>query len=311
MIYLDRIGDRMKSRIELNQEKQNEIIEEQKKLHQQKIVKRIVKGFVFCFFLVFFVCLYITKVGTVSLIVHEEVIQSNSLPDAFHGFKVIQFSDLHYENQALLDDVVKQINLRKPDMVLFTGDVVKNNKLSDKQKEQLTSTLNKIEAPIGKYAVLGETDQEKSISILQAAGFTILNNQYDLIYQEQNDPILLMGFNTNDKTHLVDTFSYYQQEGANQAIYSILMMHEPDSFDAIPSEHPVSLALAGHYHGGEVNLFGIGFAQKEGAKKYQKSFYSLGNTKFYISQGIGMSQYSYRFGARPSITFFRFMKTSS
>lgn len=301
----------MKSRIELNQDKQHAIDQEQKKEKQKKRVKIILKIMLIIFIFIFLLCLYVTKIGTTSLLVNETMISASNLPSSFHGLKVIQFSDVHYENKVLLEQTVAAINKRKPDLVFFTGDLLKDDNLSSSDRQDLTEQLKKITTTIGKYAVLGETDNEEAISILIDCGFTILNNNYELIYKNSNQPLLLIGLNTNDTINYEQAFAYYQQPEHNEDIYSIVLFHHPDTIDEILEHHAIDLALAGHSHGGEVNLFGLtSLAKKEGASKYDQAFYTIENTEFYISSGLGTSDYPYRFCARPSINFFRFMRTA-
>ncbi len=301
----------MKSREELNQEKQDEIIKEQKKESQKKLVKRVVKLLLFLFVFVFALCFYVTFIGTVKIIVKEETVAVSSLPSSFDGLKIIQFSDLHYENQTLLEDTVRLINRRKPDLLFFTGDLVDKD-LSTEERESLVTELKKLTATLGKYAVLGESDQEDAKSILIDCGFTILDDNYELIYSNSLSPILLIGLNTNQETiNYSQAFQYYSMEGHDENIFSILLMHKPDYIDEALTYHTVNLAMAGHSHLGQVRLpFLPAFVKKDHASKYTEDYYDINNTKFYISSGLGTSDYPYRFMARPSITFLRLVKTS-
>ena len=79
----------MNSRIELNKDKQKDIDREKHTEKVKKIVKKIVISIIIIFLLVFFTFFYITKIGTTSLIVNEEVIVNNKLPESFSGLKVI------------------------------------------------------------------------------------------------------------------------------------------------------------------------------------------------------------------------------
>ena len=155
------------------------LIRNKKKEKQKKRVKIILKIMLIIFIFIFLLCLYVTKIGTTSLLVNETMISASNLPSSFHGLKVIQFSDVHYENKVLLEQTVAAINKRKPDLVFFTGDLLKDDNLSSSDRQDLTEQLKKITTTIGKYAVLGETDNEEAISILIDCGFTILNNNYE------------------------------------------------------------------------------------------------------------------------------------
>ena len=83
------------------------------------------------------------------------------------------------------------------------------------------------------------------------------------------------------------------------------MLHEPDYIDQIGYED-YDLILAGHSHNGQVRVPFIGaVVLPVGAKKYYKEHYDLGDTKLYISSGIGTSTLNFRLFNRPSINFYR------
>ena len=297
----------MKSRIELNKDKQKDIDREKQAEKVKKTVKRIVITIIIIFLLVFFTFLYITKIGTVSLIINEEAIVNNKLPASFSGLKVIQFGDLHYNNNALLKDVVNAITIRNPDLILFTGDLLSNEDLTPRNRKKLVNELKKLDATLGKYAVLGETDNDDAISILVDCGFTILDDSNEFIYNESNEPIMLIGLNTNDKDVNYDkAFTNY-----NENTYTITIFHKPDYIDEFIEIYPVDLALAGHSHLGEIRIpYLLNLASKDHASKYINSYYEFNNTKFYITSGIGTDTYDVRINARPSINFFRLRKTT-
>lgn len=303
----------MKSRLEKNKDKQVQLEEEERKKHQQKVVKRVLQILLVLFVLVFSFCLYITKISTVQLLVKEKNITSSKIPASFHGYKIVQFSDLHYQDHTLLKDTVTAIKLRKPDLILFTGDLLDTEKLTPQNRQHLVDELKKLPSSSLKFAVLGESDTNEAISILNDCGFTVLNNTYELLYQETEEPILLMGMNTEvEDKNIASMLGYYEIPEHNDAIFSLLMLHQPDSLDEVLAQRKVDLAFAGHSHFGQVRLpFLGGLLKKEGALKYQKDYYKLDTTEFYISSGIGCSEFPYRFQARPSITFLRLISTAS
>ena len=92
-------------------------------------------------------------------------------------------------------------------------------------------------------------------------------------------------------------------------LYTISLLHEPDIIDNILYKYSVNLALAGHSHNGQIRLPGIGSILKvEEGRKYSNEEYSLGNTKLYVSGGLGTSMYEFRWFDRPSINLFRLVK---
>ena len=291
-------------RIEKNKEKQLEIIKDEEKEHQAKIIKRIVLLIILILIVSFFFILYVTEIATTKMVVREERVQSSKVTKLFHGYKIVNFSDLHDVSEEMVRETVKLINRSKPDLLLFTGDLLDGKDIDTKEKEELVRELKKLSANSLKYAVLGENDTEQASAILKEVGFNILENSYDLIYQG-DDSILLMGLNS-DKENLDSLLAYYNTETKNDNIYSILMMHKPDSIDDVLARHSVDIAFAGHSHLGEVRLPLIGtIITREGAKKYKDGYYDINNTKFFISSGVGINVYDFRFFDRPSIDLIR------
>ena len=297
----------MNSRIELNKDKQKDIDREKQTEKVKKIVKRIVISLIIIFLLVFFTFFYITNIGTTSLIVNEEAIVNSKLPESFSGLKVIQFGDLHYSNYDLLKEVVNAITKRNPDLILFTGDLLGNEDLTPKNRKKLVKELKRLNSTLGKYAVLGQSDNDDAISILVDCGFKVLDDSNELIYNESNEPIMLVGLNTNnDSINYDKAFTNY-----NDTTYTITIFHKPDYIDEFVEVYPIDLALAGHSHLGEIRIpYLLNLASKDHASKYINSYYKINNTEFYITSGIGTDTYDVRINARPSINFFRLRKTT-
>ena len=297
----------MNSRIELNKDKQKDIDREKQAEKVKKIVKMIVISFIIIFLLTFFTFFYITNIGTTSLIVNEEAIVNSKLPESFNGIKVIQFGDLHYNNNNLLKDVVDAIIKRNPDLIIFTGDLLGNETLTPKNRKKLVKELKRLNSTLGKYAVLGESDNSDAISILVDCGFKVLDDSNEFIYNESNNPIMLVGLNTNNDVINYDkAFTNY-----NPNIYTITIFHKPDYIDNFIKNYKIDLALAGHSHLGEIRIpYLLNLASKDKASKYINSYYEINNTKFYITSGIGTDTYDIRINARPSINFFRLRKTT-
>lgn len=301
----------MDKRSELNKEKQLEIIKDEEKEYQIKIIKRIVLIIIIILVASFSFFLYVTKVGTVKMLVKEDRVESSKITTSFHGYKIVTFSDLHYSSIEMVKETVNLINRSKPDLLLFTGDLLNGESIDSKKREELIKELKKLSSSSLKYAVLGENDTEQASLILKDVGFTILDNSYDLIYQK-DDAILLMGLNS-DKENLDTLLAYYSSEGKNDNIYSILMTHKPDSLDDVLARYNnIDLAFAGHSHLGEVRLPLLGsLLTREGAKKYKDDYYEINNTKFYITSGVGVNVYDFRFCDRPAINLIRLNQINS
>jgi len=302
----------MATREELNKKRFDDIVNEEKK---EKRKKMVILFFKFIFIVVFIMTLfflYTTYISTKGLIVKEQRIIDADIPNSFDGVKIVQFSDLHFGTTVFRDEikkVVKVINYRNPDIVVFTGDLIdKNYELSSKEQEILIDELKKINTTIGKYAITGEEDNENFNTIFNQSEFIILNNDYDLVYSNDNNPILLIGLSSslNDNRDIENAYRYFNEETHNSKIYTICLLHETDSIDEILSKYKTDLFLAGHSHNGQIKIPFVGaISGVKGSRVYFDEFYQLSGSKIYVSSGIGTNGVGFRLFDRPSINLFR------
>lgn len=301
------------TRQEINQAKQKEIFKERNKEIIKKVTKISVKLLLVITILSTIFFSYTTYVSSVKIHTREYRVINKKIPDNFNGTKIVQFSDLHYGTTMSLEnlkEIVKMINQTKPDIVVFTGDLIdKSYKLKNNEQEKIINQLKKIETTLGKYAILGEEDNESFNTIMNSSNFMILKNEYDLIYKETNNPILLVGLNnqTKDENSVQNAYSYFNEPTNNQDIFSITLTHEPDTVDLI-DHNKTQLILAGHSHNGSVRIPFINksIVNKEGAKKYNQDYYKVNNNDLYISSGLGTNNYvGFRLFCRPTITLYR------
>lgn len=302
------------TREEISKEKHKDLLKEQKKEKIKSIIKKIIKTTLFITITATLFFLYTTYISTVMITTREYRIINERIPDSFNGTKIVQFSDLHYGTTMIeenLTDIKKKINILKPDIIVFTGDLIDNDyKLKTKDTEILTQKLKELNASLGKYAILGDEDNEEIISIYNQADFIVLRNENDLIYKSDNNPIILIGLSSliNNEQDIEKGYSYFNSETYNKDIYTITLVHEPDSADDIINSYKTDLLLAGHSHNGDIRIPYINFTpfRKNGAKKYYQDYYEINDTKLYISSGLGTNNKSgIRLFCRPSINLYR------
>lgn len=300
----------MMSRSEKSKELEEQLEKERKKEVKNKRIKTFLKIFLMLISIFLLLILYMHFIGTKGLVVREYKVESSSLPQSFHGFKVVHFSDLHYLttiNKKEVDKVVDKINKLKPDLVVFTGDLIDSKKEPTEQElNNLIKSLNKIEVTTGMYAIKGNHDYNNDYfeKVFNETEFKILDNTYELIYYKGNTPILLIGVGSilENDCDIDQAFSFSEMDN----LYTISLIHEPDIIDNIKNKYQVDLALAGHSHNGQIRLPGIGaLLTIEEGKKYPNEKYIIDNTLLYVSGGLGTSMYEFRFFTRPSINLYR------
>lgn len=277
------------------------------------------KAILFCIFLILIIScilIYSRYVGTTGLNIKEQKISYKELDNDFYGLKIVHITDIHYGTTFKLkelENLVNKINLTKPDIVVFTGDLVdQKTDLTEEDKSKIAETLSKIDANIGKYAITGDHDilREGYNILIENCGFTNLDNKYDLIYTKSSNYILIAGMSTNTSGDLTPTEKLastyeYINSVEKKPNYTILLMHEPDFIDQI-GDYEFNLVLAGHSHGGQIKLpFISAIYTPDGAKKYHEDYYKIKTTDLYISSGLGTSNFSFRLFNRPSFNLYR------
>ncbi len=260
--------------------------------------------------IIFIILMYLRFISTSGLKVKEYKVVNSNITENYHGLKIVHFSDIHYKstiNYKDLEKVINKINYIKPDIVVFTGDIFdKHINYNEADIKNITNLFKKIEVSYKKYAISGNHDNiEMWKSVINNSDFINLNDNYELIYMNEQQPILISGIssgtsNVNDK--LLNVNKYLFSDEANQ-IYSILLMHEPDN---IKYTSDFDLVLAGHSHNGQVKLPYIGaIFTPNGSKKYYDEHYKVNKSNLYISSGLGSSILNLRFFNKPSINLYR------
>lgn len=273
--------------------------------------KRIIKIIFIFLMIIIFLLLWARFISTHGFVVKEVKVTATSLPEEYDGFKLVQFTDLHYGSTIDINDVkdiVKSINKQKPDVVVFTGDLVeKGIILNDKQIDELTKELNKISPEIETLTVKGNHDYDSAYYdlIMSKTNFIQLDNAFEYVYKNSNKPIIFVGIDDllEGKPDYNKAFDYPNKEEDN---YVIVLAHEPDQVEKYKSEK-FNLILSGHSHLGQVRFPMIGaLYTPKGSKKYYESHYKINDADMYISGGLGTSTIKFRFMNKPEYTLYRF-----
>ncbi len=247
--------------------------------------------------------LYSKYIGTKKIIVKEYRIASENIPSSFSGKKIVYFSDLLYGSSVYSDDldyIKDKINVLKPDIVIFGGDLVhKDFKLNEEDRNSLIKFLKDIDSKLGKYSSLGSLDNDDVKNMLEEANFKVLINKDELVYSD-SDYIVLSFIGSYNKSE------YKINEVMNINGFNIVITHEGDLIDSVLEKKYPDMILSGNSVGGEIRLpyFG-GVFSFAGSKKYKEEKYNIGDSKVFVSSGIGTKKIYKRFNNRPSISLFR------
>lgn len=236
--------------------------------------------------------------NTKGLKVKEIAIYDKNLNSNYNGLKIAHFSDIHYgrtTHEKDLNQVVENLNELNPDIIIFTGDLFDSKNINGKDKETVTKALNKLEARLFKFAVIGDYDElylDTYKEILEKSNFILLDNEAKLVYDNNDIPINFIGITNEQETD--DLYSEY---------FNITLMHKPDM---IKNLQKTNIAFAGHSLGGQLVIpFIGGIVKQDGAKTYIHSYYKIDNRQLYISNGVGTQNFSFRLFNKPSISLYR------
>jgi len=276
----------------------------------KKRSSKFINILIFLIILVVSIVMYAKYLGTKGVIVKEYRVESSKLPESFSGIKIVFFSDTLIGNTTFIDDikeVVDNINLLNPDIVIFGGNLVSDDyKLSKKEISTLSEILNSIDVSIGKYSVKGDLDNSYFDSIMEKTDFIEINNSFELIYNESNYPVCLVGVSSYVKGayNLETSFEF---KSSNPTCYTILFTHEGDIIDKVKDNiNKPDVIFAGNSLGGEIRVpFYGGLFRNEGSMSYYEDIYQIDGINVYISSGFGTLETGMRLNNRPSFNFFR------
>lgn len=243
------------------------------------------------------------------LTIKDYKVVNEKIPQSFDGLRIVHFTDLHYGNykEKRMKKMVDNINSLKPDIVVFTGDLIEEGyTMTDEDTKSLISYLKDINSKFGKYAVYGNHDvkNENFDNILYDSSFKVLKNNYDTIYSEKNEPILIYGL--DDIINGKPKIDSIKNKDISNIPYKIVLLHEPDYVNEFIFDYDINLVLAGHSHNGQVKIPGVRpLWLPEGCRKYYKGYYNVNSTSLYISNGVGNSMLDIRVASEPSINIYR------
>ncbi len=246
-----------------------------------------------------------------------------NLPAGFKGLKIIHISDIHsgsFTDKSAVERGVEMLLNEKPDIVLFTGDLVNDH--AD-EMEKYKDVFNKVTAPMGVYSTLGNHDYgdyiqwnspeekkqnlENLKNVHKEIGWKLLMNEH-VVLERNGDQIALLGIENWGAKGNFPKYGKLDQAyiGAENHAFKILMSHDPSHWDAeVKPKYPdIDLMLAGHTHGMQFGLETpfMKWSPVQWMYKQWAGLYEDGKQKLYINRGYGFIGYPGRVGILPEIT---------
>lgn len=208
-------------------------------------------------------------------------------------------SDVHvgiYTRPAKLAQMVRKLNQLHPDLVLFAGDLTYD---PPKDLAAALAPLRQLHQPM--YAVLGNHDVELPGPPLAAKIRRALTGSPVQFIAHR-----VIEFPTFRLAGLYDWWSGRDDAAFLRALPPgkplLVLMHQPHSLAALRSVD-FALAMAGHTHGGQVNLpwFTDWLFRVTRDERYVNGYYPTLTGKLFVTPGVGVTGVPLRFRCPPTI----------
>jgi predicted MPP superfamily phosphohydrolase len=222
------------------------------------------------------------------------------LPPNWDGVRIAHLTDLHHGGMNDLDFVRKVVglsNAERPDLIAHTGDF--GGGLAE---AALAEALAALTAPLGSFAVLGNHDHEwfaRGVrKMLARAGIRLVENTHALLARGGQ---LLAVAGVGDLEMGVQDLPG-ALAGVPGAAGRLLLTHNPDYAEQMPARPRVDLMLAGHTHGGKINIPLLGSPILPIRHRQYASGLAAGpRCQVYVSRGLGTTNPPVRFRCRPEL----------
>lgn len=242
---------------------------------------------------------------------HETIEVSGLAPDV-PPMRVAVISDLHVGSPnwglSRLKELVERVNAAKPDLILIAGDFSISNVIGGRfvAPADFAPTIANLDAPLGIFSVMGNHDwidaPDSLIDAFQRSGLDLIDGQLRHIIWH-GETIDLIGI-PDDVTQRPDIKKILQNLSAQEEDRAtILLTHNPGIYLDLAPEMRLALMLAGHTHGGQVNIpfFDPVFMPTRAPYEWAHGLIETKNGPLFVTSGVGTSIFPVRFNQPPEI----------
>lgn len=199
---------------------------------------------------------------------------SPSLPAAFDGYRVLQFSDAHVgtygkTRRYILQTAVDSILRQDADLVVFTGDI---QNMRPDEVEKVVPILSRIKAKDGVITILGNHDyadyvqadastkrayEQQTRSLQTDMGWRMLLNE-NVKVRRGADSIVIAGMENDGNPPFPQRGDVRKtMQGVGNGAFTLMLQHDPTAWRRkILPQCDAQLTLSGHTHAMQFEVFG-------------------------------------------------------
>jgi predicted MPP superfamily phosphohydrolase len=214
----------------------------------------------------------------------------------------------HAGDVARFEAIADEVAAIEPDLVLFGGDYMNMMMFGGGRvpPQTIARILGRISGRIGRFAILGNHDfeygSEDVTRALEAEGIVVLNDASHRL-AVGDAAIDIVGI---PDCRVLRPAAVALLERLDPDIPALVLAHDPIWFSHLP--RGPHLMLAGHTHGGQIRLPGIGAIvnSSHAPLRWSYGLVEEGGRRMYVTSGLGTSTLPIRAGIPPEYVCFTF-----
>jgi uncharacterized protein len=239
-----------------------------------------------------------------------------------NGLRIVQLSDMHlagfYHHRSVLQKVMNDVNLLKPDLLLNTGDFVS---YGWREFDRNDTILSKAKSLYGNFAVMGNHDAggyqpdytEADIAnnvlimnnLIKSSGYIVLNDEYTIVRIRDAKIALIGVITTGRHPNIIHGNLEKAITGLDSVDFKILLSHDPNHWaKAVTGKTDINLTLSGHTHGMQMGILTkkVKWSPSKYFYPHWNGLFSEGNQYQYVNRGLGVLTFPFRIWMPPEIT---------
>ncbi len=239
-------------------------------------------------------------------VVRTQTVHIAKSANGLKQLNAVLLSDIHLGTiigNGHFEKIVDKVQALHPDIILLAGDVLDED-LEPVLRQNIGETLRRLNAPLGVFAVMGNHEYiggaEPAYKYLTSHGLQIvrdsvvkINYSFYIIGREDRDKLRFAGQQRMSLEELV---------AKTDPTYPVILMDHQPYYPEKAADAGIDLQVSGHTHHGQLwplnHVTSAIFAISRGYAK-------IGNTHFYVSNGVGTWGPPVRIGNRPEIVNLR------
>ncbi|MGQ9491269.1 MAG: metallophosphoesterase [Anaerolineae bacterium] len=219
----------------------------------------------------------------------------------WHGraLRIAHISDFHINSHLPLSyfqDAMHRVAEAEPDLVLFTGDFVTYVRYAD----LLPDVLSLARGRLGTFGILGNHDYWAGADVVAeavtASGVTLLANGGTRVTTGNGGSVLVAG------CELPWSPEPWHPPAPAAGELALILTHTPDNIYRL-SKLGAAAIFAGHYHGGQIRLPGVGalVVPSRYGRRFDHGHFVMNGTHLFVTAGVGSAEPPVRLWCQPDV----------